>query len=84
MQQWALLLSAYQYTLQHIPGKQNHCADCMSHLPNPHEKVDGAEKVHSVVMTEPMPIIAERIAKATEEDKELAIVFTAVTWSVAI
>ena len=29
-------------------------------------------------MTEPMPIIAERIAKATEEDKKSAIVFTAV------
>ena len=36
MQWWALLLSAYQYTLQHIPGKQNHCVDCMSRLPLTH------------------------------------------------
>ena len=40
MQRWALLLSAYQYNIQHVPGKQNHCADCMSRLPNPHEQRD--------------------------------------------
>ena len=78
MQRWALLLSGYQYKIQHIPGSQNHCADCMSRLPDPHEKCDSAEKIHSVVMTEPMPILASQIAKATEGDKELAIVLTAV------
>ena len=78
MQRWALLLSAYQYKIQHIPGSQNHCADCMSRLPDPHEKCDSAEKIHSVVMTEPMPILASQIAKATEGDKELATVLTAV------
>ena len=74
MQRWALLLSAYQYNIQHIPGKQNHCADCMSRLPNPFEKRDSAERVHSVVMTEKMPILASEIAKASEKDKELATV----------
>ena len=46
----------------------------MSRLPDPHEKCDSAEKIHSVVMTEPMPILASQIAKATEGDKELATV----------
>ena len=78
MQQWALLLSGHQYRLQHIPGKQNHCTDCMSCLTNPHEKVDSAERVHSVVMTETMPILAEQIAKATKKDKELATVIATV------
>ena len=48
----------------------------MSRLPDPHEKCDSAEKIHSVVMTEPMPILASQIAKATEGDKELATVLT--------
>ena len=50
----------------------------MSHLHNPHEKVDSAERVHSIIMTEPMPILAEQITKSTEKDKELATVITAV------
>ena len=50
----------------------------MSHLPDPHEKCDSAEKIYSVIMTEPMPILASQIAKATEGDKKLATVPTAV------
>lgn len=50
----------------------------MSCMPDPHEKCDSAEKVHSVGMTEPMPILASQNAKATERDKELAKVLTAV------
>ena len=78
MQRWALLLSAYQYKIQHVPGKRNHCADCMSRLPDPHEKRDSTEKVHSVVMTEQLPVLASQIAKASEKDKELATVITTV------
>ena len=50
----------------------------MSRLPDPHEKCDTAEKVHSVVMTEPLLVLASQIAKASEKDKELATVITAV------
>ena len=28
MQRWALTLSAYQYTIKHIKGTSNQCADC--------------------------------------------------------
>ena len=79
--QWrALLLSAhtYQYKKQHVPGKQNHCVDCMSCLPDPHEKCDSAEKVHSVVMTEQLSVFTLLIAKPSEKDKELATVIAAV------
>ena len=47
MQQWALLLSAYQYKIQFIPGKQNYC---MSRLPSLLEKRDNAERIYSVVL----------------------------------
>ena len=79
--QWrALLLSAhaYQYKKQHVPGKQNHCVDCMSCLPDPHEKCDSTEKVHSVVMTEQLSVFTLLIAKPSEKDKELATVIAAV------
>ena len=46
----ALLLSAYQYQIQHIPDTQNNLADCMSRLPSLSEKHDSAEKIHSVVL----------------------------------
>ena len=29
MQRWALLFAAYQFSIQHIPGKLNVCADCL-------------------------------------------------------
>ena len=50
----------------------------MSRLQDPHEKCNSAEKVHSVVITEPKPILASQIGKATERDKELATVLTTV------
>ena len=52
MQRWALLLSAYQYKIQHIRDTQNTLADCMSRLPSLSEKSDSAERIHSVVLTE--------------------------------
>ena len=67
MQQWALLLSSNQYKIQPTPGKQNDCADCMFHLPNPHEERDSTEKVHLVVMTKQLPVLALQIAKASEK-----------------
>ena len=80
MQQWALLLSSNQYKIQHVPGKQNnyYCAGCMFHLLNPLEESDSTEKVHLVVMTKQLPVLALQIAKASEKDKELATVITAV------
>jgi len=77
MQCWALVLTAYQYHIQHTPGKQNHLADCLSRLPSPHKDRDGAEKLH-VVVTDQLPVVASQIAKATECDKVLGTVLKAV------
>ena len=33
MQRWAIILGAYQYKIEFIPGSENVCADCMSRLP---------------------------------------------------
>ena len=56
--------------VQHIPGEQNHCADYMFRLADPQERCDSAERLHSVLMTETMPILASQTAKATEKDKK--------------
>ena len=48
----------------------------MSRLPNLTEKRDSAERIHSVVLTEQLPILASQIAKASETDKEIASVLT--------
>ena len=82
MQRWALLLSAYQYKIQHIPGTQNNPADCMSQLPSLSEKRDSAEKIHSIVLTEQLPILASQIAKTSETNKETSSVST--TWELAL
>ena len=58
MQRLALLLSAYQYKIQHIPGTQNTLADCRSWLPRLSEKRDSAERIYSVVLTVQLPILA--------------------------
>ena len=76
MQCWALLLSAYQYKIQYIPGKLNCSADCMSRLPSPTAKRDSAEKIYSLVLTEQLPVLASQIARASETDKEIAPVLT--------
>ena len=41
LQRWAIVLSAYDYTIEYIPG--TYCADCMSRLPMPDQPIDSAE-----------------------------------------
>ena len=76
MQRWALLLSAYQYKIQYNPGKLNCSADCMSRLPSPMAKHDNAEKIYSLLLTEQIPVLASQITRASETDKEIALVLT--------
>ena len=78
MQHWALVLSAYQYKVEHTPGMQNHCADCLSRLPSATEECDGAERVHVVVDTGQLPVCAPQIAKASQWDKTFSTVIKAV------
>ena len=50
MQRWALLLSAYNYTLRYRRGVENSNADCMSRLPLPSDDEDHLE--NNVMMME--------------------------------
>ena len=78
IQRWALTLSTYQYTIEHINGKANNCADCMSRLPLSGQVRDSAEKIHVVVQMDDMPVTATQIAKESKCDKELSIVLKSI------
>ena len=78
MQRWALTLSAYQYTIEHIKGTSNQCADCMSRLPMTKQSRDSAEKVHIVIQSEGLPVTASQIAKESLRDSQLSIVMKAI------
>ena len=80
MQWWALLLSAYQYSIQYVPGKQNHWQTVCLVYPicNPYEQHDSAERVHTIVMTEPLPILASQIAKLAN-----VIIYSSTAWTLA-
>ena len=77
MQRWALTLSTYQYSIEHIKGISNQCADCMSRLPIPKQSRDSAEKVHIVVQHD-LPVTASQIAKESLHDSQLSIVMKAI------
>ena len=80
MQRWALILSAYQYTLQYIPGSQNQCTDCMSRLPTPCHARVSAEYMSSALAMDisSLSVTARDIAKATCKDCVLAVVLQSV------
>ena len=78
MQRWALTLSAYQYTIEHISGTLNHCADCMSRLPMTGQSRDSAEKIHLIVQTDDLPVTASQIATESTRDSQLSIVMKAI------
>lgn len=77
MQRWALILSAYQYTIKYMSGTLNQCADCMSRLPSL-SKHDSAEEVHNIIEMDNLPVTATQIAKVMVSDLTLSIVITAV------
>ena len=62
MQRWALLLGAYQFSIQHIPGKQNVCADCLSRLPVFAQR-HPVEKIQVIMEIDTLPVTAKQIAK---------------------
>ena len=53
------MVSAYQYTLQYIPGQNNQCADCMSRLL-------ALEYMASALAMDiaPLPVTSKEITKA--------------------
>ena len=78
MQRWALTLSAYDYTIQHIKGTSNQCADCMSRLPITGQSRDSAEKIHVIVQTDDLPVTASQVATESLRDSQLSIIMKAI------
>jgi len=52
MERWVLVLSAYQYKVEHTLGTENHYADCLSRLPSATVESDGAKQEYVTVDTE--------------------------------
>ena len=77
MQRWAMILSAYSYKTEYIPGPANQCADCLSRLPaqcyviHPAEEGNAVHAMHTIAP----PVIATEIANHTAKDKILFQVF---------
>jgi hypothetical protein len=75
MLRWCLFMSAYDYNLQFIPGKNNQNADCLSRLPLPHTEEDGFPDPVVLLLTrasEDSPLSADQIAKETARDEQLS------------
>ena len=77
MQRWALLLGAYQFSIKHIHGKQNVCADCLSQLPV-FAKRHPVEKIQVIMEIDTLPVTAKQIAKLSARDSMLGSVLQAV------
>ena len=72
---WALILSAYTYTVEHIPGKENLCADYLSRAPLKNaekQEYDAPTEVLLLEETGYKPLSAKVIATETRKDQLLA------------
>ena len=82
---WAVLLSAYKYRLQYVPGtKQGHC-DGLSRLPQGAKCMNlpvPAETVHLMDVIDASPVTSEQIRYHTARDPVLSNVyrFTQMGW----
>ena len=76
MQRWAMLLSAYQYTIEYKCGKLHANADCLSRLPVQDNKdLEDPSTVFQVSFVEELPVTAANIANETRKDNTLATVY---------
>ena len=79
IQRWALILSAYQYTIVHRAGKDNANADVLSRLPLPETPVSTyvpPETVFSLETLSETPVKAAQVKQWTERDPILSKIKT--------
>ena len=79
LQHWAVILSAYDYSIEHVKGRDNVVADCLSRVPELLSAEDESFLVHEIdeFSCDPcadMPISSDDIAKTTKEDSVLSTV----------
>ena len=72
LQRWAVLLSSYNYSLEHIKGVDNTIADCLSRLPQPVSQEEEVFLIHAMneFTGDPcgdIPILAKDVAKAIND-----------------
>ena len=75
VQQWALILSAYNYTVQYVPGKDNANADFFSRLPlsvQPQEVPMPQESVYLLEGLEISPVTVDQIRLWTDRNPVLS------------
>ena len=78
LQRWAIILSAYTYSIEYKPTRQHGNADCLSRLPLDTDPVfEKYQSLHPVVnviqqnqLTQ-LPVSAEEVKNATEKDPVL-------------
>ena len=78
-----MILSAYSYKVEYVPGPANQCADCLSRLPVQCTKIYPAEQGNAihVMHTTTLPVTAKEIASQTSKDRVLSQVFTYVQYN---
>jgi len=78
IKRWALILSAYTYTVQHVPGKDNSCADYLSRAPLESKELHQDDAPTEVLLLEDpgyKPLSAKVIAAETRKDQLLVRAF---------
>lgn len=80
MQRWAVMLSAYQYSLKYRKGKNMEVADALSCLPLPVPAAEEQEECFALFAA--TPLTAKEVALATQRDRVLSAVadFTLNGW----
>ena len=75
LQRWAIILVAYSYTIEYIPTKEHGNADCLSRLPGENDPIFERDHSQNSVVNQiqearlsSLPISAEEVRKATEDD----------------
>ena len=77
IQRWALMLSAYNYQVQYVPGKENMNADVFSCLPLPVQPKEVPTPEKLVLLIEGLdisPVTLPQIKNWTDHDPVLATV----------
>ena len=77
MQRWALILSAYTYNIQYLPGVQNSTADALSRLPLKSDATtieEPPELVHMMQHFNSAPICGKELRRLTDKDPIMSAV----------